>query len=82
MLIAQPMFKRVLVALLVLVQSIAPAVFAQNPTPAPQQQSESLESLSSRIGCSHRAAAICSRRLGREDSLARFRQNHLRAQCG
>ena len=48
------MFKRFLVALLVLVQSIAPAVFAQDPTPAQQQQAatqaESVESLSSRIG--------------------------------
>ncbi len=49
MLIAQPKFKRVLVVLLVLVQSIAPAIFAQNPTPAPQPQTESVESLSSRI---------------------------------
>ncbi len=47
------MFKRVLVVLCVLAQSIAPAIFAQNPTPAPREQTatqaESLESLSSRI---------------------------------
>jgi len=47
------MFKRVLVVLFALVQSIAPAAFAQNPTPAPREQAatqaESIESLSSRI---------------------------------
>lgn len=51
MMITQSMFKRLhsitaRLALVVLIQSIAAA---QTPTPAPQQQAESLESLSSRI---------------------------------
>lgn len=56
MMIAQPKFKRIraIVAVVLLVQAILPAVFtqtsfAQSPTPAPQQQTESVESLSSRI---------------------------------
>ncbi|MGA9768515.1 MAG: D-alanyl-D-alanine carboxypeptidase/D-alanyl-D-alanine-endopeptidase [Blastocatellia bacterium] len=49
MMIAQSIFKHILVALIVLAQSNAPAVFAQTPTPSPQQQTETVESLSSRI---------------------------------